>query len=104
MGKRRNLGQLHPLDDEIRAHLIRRLILKIRVETKIFVFVFSRKFRENLFSLFAKISPRKYENFAKIFAEIFAKFSRKCENENFGPQRTLRRVENYIFCPKKETN
>jgi hypothetical protein len=42
-----------------------------RVETKIFVFVFSRKFRENLFSLFAK---KAYENFRfRIFAKISAK-------------------------------
>jgi hypothetical protein len=33
-----------------------------RVETKIFVFVFSRKFRANLFALFAK---KPYENLRK---------------------------------------
>jgi hypothetical protein len=36
--------------------------LLIRVETKIFVFVFSRKFREKLFSLFAKKLTKSYEN------------------------------------------
>jgi hypothetical protein len=35
------------------------LAFEPRVETKIFVFVFSRKFRENLFSLFAKKANKK---------------------------------------------
>jgi hypothetical protein len=41
----------------------------IRVETKIFVFVFSRKFRENLFSPFAKKSLRKVTKITKTFAK-----------------------------------
>jgi hypothetical protein len=36
-----------------------------RVETKIFVYVFSRKFRENLFSFFAKKSYENNENFCE---------------------------------------
>ena len=44
MGKRRNLGQLHPLDDEIRAHLIRRLILKMRKKLQIFAKIFKTIF------------------------------------------------------------
>jgi hypothetical protein len=49
----------------------------IRVETKSFVFVFSQKFREKRFSLFAK---KAYETFAKLFviAKVFAKvFAKK---------------------------
>jgi hypothetical protein len=55
------------------------LVSTTRVETKIFVFVFSRKFRENLFSLFAKKAYeklRKNENFRETkFREISRKFA-----------------------------
>jgi hypothetical protein len=51
-----------------------------RVETKIFVFVFSRKFCENLFSLFAKKSLRKVTKITKIFAKTFAKNENVWEN------------------------
>jgi hypothetical protein len=47
-----------------------------RVETKIFVSVFSRKFREKLFSLFAKKLTKSYEN-NESFRENFH------GNENF---------------------
>jgi hypothetical protein len=36
-----------------------------RVETKIFVFVFSLKFRENIFSLFAKKAYEKLRKFSR---------------------------------------
>jgi hypothetical protein len=64
-----------------------RPLLKARVETKIFVFVFSRKFRENLFSLFAKKSYENNENVrenGKItsFSHDF-RFSRKLKKNRF---------------------
>jgi hypothetical protein len=45
-----------------------------RVETKIFVFIFSRTFRENLFLLFAKKAYKKVQKFAHF------RFSQKLEN------------------------
>jgi hypothetical protein len=49
-----------PLDPErLKIRIQIRLFLGPRVETKIFVFVFSQKFRDNLLLLFAKKAYKK---------------------------------------------
>jgi hypothetical protein len=66
-----------------------------RVETKIFVFVFSRKCRKNLFSLFAKKAYKKLRKFSRkvSFRESF--------RENFRFHESIRKHfrfrENFLF-------
>jgi hypothetical protein len=55
-------------------------VIRARVETKIFVFVFSRKFRENLFALFAKKAYESYEN-----NKILRKFAHFCFSRKWKP-------------------
>jgi hypothetical protein len=52
-----------------------------RVGTKVFAFVFSRKFSRNSLFVFAKDSLRKDETFAKVFAKTKFLISRKTEGE-----------------------
>jgi hypothetical protein len=84
---------------------------KVRVETKILVFVFSRKFRKNFFSLFAKKLTKSCENFRfrKSFLENF-RFRERFresfrENLPFGiriqePLECVSRSEHWWMLPK----
>jgi hypothetical protein len=70
--------------------------MQTRVETKIFVFAFSRKFSRKFIFVFAKIFKRKYTKITKTFAKNIRDFREYPQGRGERGSKYLNKI-NYIY-------